>query len=68
MRSEPTIEEAAEALHREGWSTGDLAITAASAIVWMVFAHREKQRIVTRAPSQSVAWSLAAEAATRLGS
>lgn len=60
--SEPAqiIEIAHDELDRLGWSAGDVALTTAAGVAWMVFAHRGEHRIVVKAASQATAWQEAA--------
>lgn len=62
-----TVDACAHALHRLGWSSGEMAFNNGRAVVWQVYAHRGDQRIVARAPTQSEAWVAAAEQARTTG-
>ena len=53
-----TIDDAHARLHAHGWSVGDIAtLDFAGRRVWHVYAHREEQRILARAPTQAEAWA-----------
>ena len=54
------IDAAQGELARHGWSAGDMALTTAAGLIWMVYAHRGEHRIVAKAASQATAWSEAA--------
>ena len=55
-----TIDDAQRELARLGWSTGDMAVTTPSGVLWLVYAHRGEHRIVVKAASQATAWREAA--------
>ena len=55
-----TIDEYQAQIHRHRWSAGDLANSSSAGVTWMVYAHREQQHIVAKAPSQTEAWREAA--------
>lgn len=61
------VDECHAVLYRAGWSTGDTKAILPTGTVWQVYAHRREHRIVTRAPSQALAWLLAWRQARRLG-
>lgn len=44
-----------------------MAFDDGQAVVWQVFAHRDDQRIVARAPTQGEAWAAATRQAERVG-
>ena len=62
----PTIDQCQRELHRCGWSVGDMAVSAATGTVWMVFAHRGVERVVAKVPGQLVAWQEAVRMAAAL--
>jgi hypothetical protein len=61
-----SIDGSCAALHQLGWSCGDLAFDEGGGPFWQVFAHKGEQKILTRSPSQSDAWSAAADQAKKL--
>jgi len=44
-----------------GWSVGDAAYREADTIVWQVYGHWRREKVLSRAPDQTMAWRLAAE-------
>ena len=51
-----TLDEAQQALHATGWSTGDTATCESGQLVWLVYCHRAEQKLVTKGPSRLEAW------------
>ena len=50
-------------LHREGWSTGDVAVDYPSGRVWVVSGQHAGRWIVAEGQSQTAAWKQFADAA-----
>jgi hypothetical protein len=51
-----TIDACQVRLHAAGWSIGDMAVRTAKGMMWVVFAHRGVERVVSRARRQATAW------------
>jgi hypothetical protein len=51
-----TIDACQARLHGEGFSIGDMAVRATKGTMWVVFAHRGKERLVAKARTQATAW------------
>ncbi|MFO0815097.1 MAG: hypothetical protein U0796_17925 [Gemmatales bacterium] len=51
----PTLEEHMDALHRNGWSTGDVAIDG----VWVVYCTKDEHVIHASHEDRTKAWALA---------
>ena len=47
-----TIDACQACLHAAGWSIGDVAVDKEGSIHWMVFAHKDDQRVVAKARRQ----------------
>jgi hypothetical protein len=63
----PTVDTLAARLHREGWSTGDVAVNYPSGRLWVVSGQRAGRWIVAEGQSQTAAWKQFADAAHRKG-
>ena len=51
-----SIDRAHKLLRLLGWSFGEMCFQGREQPVWQVFARRDADRIVVRAPSQAAAW------------
>jgi len=60
-----TIDACQARLHAEGFSIGDIAIRATKGTMWVVFAHRGRERLVAMARTQATAWRAAVRLAVR---
>ena len=53
-----TVDDSQARLHAAGWSVGDIeTLDAEGRKVWHVYAHRDDQRILARAPMRAEAWA-----------
>lgn len=56
MAEPQTIDECHAQLHRQQWSAGDLAVFGSAGAMWLVYAHRQDQRVVAKAHGRTEAW------------
>jgi hypothetical protein len=50
------IDRAHKLLRLLGWSFGEMCFQGREQLVWQVFARRDADRIIVRAPTQTAAW------------
>jgi hypothetical protein len=62
MSDNLTVDTLAARLHRDGWSTGDVAMNYPEGRAWIVSGQRAGRWIIPEADSQSAAWSHFADA------
>ena len=53
---ELNIDDSQADLQRLGWSVGDALVCSETGPLWMVYAHRNEERVVVKATSQTEAW------------
>jgi hypothetical protein len=62
----PTVDTLADRLHRDGWSTGDVAVNYPSGRVWVVSGQRAGRWIVVEGQLQTAAWKQFASAVHKI--